>query len=171
MTNERPKTLPNHLTIHRSKTKMVQRPLHHRQTTTRADTKMNCKCQTITTEDGRHKITEALTKHKPVYGITPFALANAIQAPQKQIVRKNKYQRTYSKTRKNKSIHAKLILTKETAITGSCNFTTNSIQNEHEFVEITCKHCHPDKYRKYKEFFETIWNRSQEITQKKVQTT
>lgn len=122
-----------------------------------------CKCQTLTTEQGRHKIIEKANKEKPIYGLTPYGLDNRIKHPQKQIVKNAEYSNKYSKTRKNTSTHAKIILNKKYAITGSTNFTTNSIQNEHEIIQIIHKECHPEKYQTIKNFFETMWQRSEKV--------
>lgn len=121
---------------------------------------------TFTTEDGRHKIKEIANSERTIYGITPFGLSEQIKAPQKQIVRKKKYQRKYSLTRVNSNVHAKLLLTNNFILHGSCNFTENSIQNQHEIIHLTPKQTAPKQYNNIKKYFETLWERSTEVEQK-----
>lgn len=117
---------------------------------------------TITTEEGRHKINEIINSKQPIYGATPFGTSDSIKDPQKQIVRNPRYSSEYSLTRVNTNLHAKFIVSREWVATGSCNFTENSIQNQHEIVNVIPKSHHPKRYKKYKDFFETLWNRSQQ---------
>lgn len=117
-------------------------------------------CQTFTTEDGRHKIKQIANQKPILYALTPFGLTPQIQTPQKQIVRDQEYANEYSITRINNSVHGKLLLTRDYAIHGSCNFTENSIQNEHEIIHVTCRNCDSDRYEAMKNFFEQLWERS-----------
>lgn len=117
-------------------------------------------CGIFTTEQGRHKIIETANQQQIIYAMTPFGLDDRIKTPQKQIVRKKEYENEYSITRINQSLHAKLLVTKDYVIHGSCNFTSNSIENEHELIHITSKKCDQDSYKKAKKFFETVWRRS-----------
>lgn len=131
----------------------------------------NCDtCQTFTTEEGRYRIKQIANQKPIVYALTPFGLDSQIQTPQKQIVREPEYANKHSIARLNNSVHGKLLLTRDYAIHGSCNFTENSIQNQHEIIHVTCRKCEPERYESMKNFFEQLWRRSTEI-QKENDTT
>lgn len=121
----------------------------------------------LSTEDSRHKIKEIANNQQTIYGITPFGLSQQIKEPQYQIVREQENASKYSITRTNKSIHAKILLTKDYVMHGSCNFTENSIQNEHEIIQVTPKKGYEKQYRKFKQFFETVWRRSQKTQEER----
>lgn len=127
-------------------------------------------CQTFTTEDGRHKIKQIANRKPILYALTPFGLDPQIQTPQKQIVRAPEYANEYSITRINNSVHGKLLLTRDYAIHGSCNFTENSIQNQHEIIHVTCRNCDPERYETMKRFFDQLWKRSTKTRNSEIST-
>jgi len=122
-----------------------------------------CDCEIITTEDGRGKIREKANQQPIAQAITPYGLDPKIQTPQKQIVKQKENATKHSISKENNSVHAKLLLTKDYAIIGSSNFTQNSINKEHEFIEVIDRNCHPEKHKKLRQFFEQIWRRSTKI--------
>lgn len=134
-----------------------------------------CNCKTFTTEEGRHKITQAIAeanKGKITYAAAPYGLTSRLKDPQKLITTEKRFDKTYSKTRLNDSLHAKLLFyrTEESykVIHGSGNFTENSIQNQHEIYNITCRSCHPQRFNTLFQFFQKIWKRSTNTQQKTV---
>lgn len=77
-----------------------------------------------------------------------------------KIITRPRHEPRIGKRRKNSNLHAKAIIGQKMVITGSCNFTTNSVEREHELVHRIQKQ---KEIKKVEEFFDKIWEKSTEF--------
>lgn len=85
--------------------------------------------------------------------------ANKIDSNTKIITKPNHEPRIGNR-RTNNNLHAKVVIGERMVITGSCNFTTNSVEYEHELIHRIQKQKEINKIEK---FFDNIWEKSTEF--------
>lgn len=77
-----------------------------------------------------------------------------------KIITRPDHEPTIGNRRTNSKLHAKAVIGQRMLLTGSCNFTNNSVEHEHEILH----RIHDQKQRqRIEEFFDEIWEKSSEF--------
>lgn len=111
----------------------------------------------------RPEIAKVLRKAQNTKVLAPFGIKSEYFDGGKIITRQGS-EPIYGKRRQNAKLHAKLMLTRDEAIIGSCNFTQNSVQRQHEIVAVIPRTAHPVAYEALDRFFSKIWRGSTEFS-------
>lgn len=113
----------------------------------------------------RHLQEEWLKNIKSIKVLAPFGIKrDYINQNTKIITRKGRKNiPVIGKRKTNDQIHAKLVIGENSLLTGSSNFTSNSLENLHEIMFKFEKDNHHIFYNKMQDFFDSIWKKSEKF--------